>query len=104
MAKAAQDGPHRATSPVTEDPFRYLDTSGPEWTYLGHFRGDRFVREGHNEGMRGMGKVGKVMHEFKEGELRSGSGQKVTSRKQAMAIGLSEARRAGAKIPKRRGY
>jgi hypothetical protein len=40
------------------------------------------------------------MHEFKQGKLRSGrSGKKVTSRKQAIAIGLSEARRAGAKVP-----
>lgn len=45
-------------------------------------------------------KVEKVMHEMKEGELRSGgSGKKVTSRKQAIAIGLSEARKAGAKVP-----
>ena len=44
-------------------------------------------------------KVAQVMHEFKEGELESSSGQKVRSRKQAVAIGLSEARRAGAKVP-----
>jgi len=44
-------------------------------------------------------KVGKVMHEFKEGELKSGSsGKKVTNPKQAVAIGLSEARRSGAKV------
>jgi hypothetical protein len=43
------------------------------------------------------------MRERKRGTLRSGrSGKKVTSRKQAIAIGLSEARRAGAKVPKRR--
>ena len=49
-------------------------------------------------------KVEKVMHERKEGTLRSGrSGKKVTSRKQAIAIGLSEARRAGAKVPKKKG-
>jgi hypothetical protein len=48
-------------------------------------------------------KVGKVMHERKEGTLRSGtSGKKVTSRKQAVAIGLSEARKAGNKVPKRK--
>jgi hypothetical protein len=48
-------------------------------------------------------KVEKVMRERKRGTLRSGrSGKKVTSRKQAIAIGLSEARRAGAKVPKRR--
>jgi hypothetical protein len=47
-------------------------------------------------------KVEKVMHEKKEGKLKSGrSGKKVTSRKQAIAIGLSEARKAGAKVPKK---
>lgn len=44
-------------------------------------------------------KVEKVMHERKAGTLRSSSGKKVTSRKQAIAIGLSEARRAGADVP-----
>ncbi|HKC68002.1 MAG TPA: DUF6496 domain-containing protein [Bacteroidia bacterium] len=44
-------------------------------------------------------KVEKVMHEKKEGTLKSGSGKKVTSRKQAIAIGLSEARKEGAKVP-----
>ncbi len=48
-------------------------------------------------------KVEAVMKERKRGTLRSGrSGKKVTSRKQAIAIGLSEARRAGAKVPKKR--
>jgi Family of unknown function (DUF6496) len=48
-------------------------------------------------------KVEKVMRERKRGTLRSGgSGRKVTSRKQAIAIGLSEARRAGAKVPRRK--
>jgi hypothetical protein len=47
-------------------------------------------------------KVEKVMHERKEGTLRSGSGKKVTSRKQAIAIGLSEARKAGKKVPARK--
>ncbi|HWZ73626.1 MAG TPA: DUF6496 domain-containing protein [Casimicrobiaceae bacterium] len=47
--------------------------------------------------------VKKVMEEKKKGTLRSGkSGKKVTSRKQAIAIGLSEARRAGAKVPSRK--
>ena len=45
-------------------------------------------------------KVEKVMDEYKHGKLKSGtSGEKVTSRKQAVAIGLSEARRAGGKVP-----
>jgi hypothetical protein len=47
-------------------------------------------------------KVKKAMHERKRGTLRSGSGKKVTSKKQAIAIGLSEARKAGAKVPKKK--
>lgn len=47
-------------------------------------------------------KVKKVMEERKAGTLKSGSGKKVTSRKQAIAIGLSEARKAGAKVPKKK--
>ena len=46
-------------------------------------------------------KVERAMHEMKRGTLRSGrSGKKVTDRKQAIAIGLSEARRAGGKVPR----
>jgi hypothetical protein len=51
---------------------------------------------------KGANKIHKVMEEHKEGTLKSGSGQKVTSRKQAVAIALSEARQAGAKIPKKK--
>lgn len=47
-------------------------------------------------------KVGVVMSEFKHGTLHSGHGGKVTNPKQAIAIGLSEARKAGAKIPKKK--
>jgi hypothetical protein len=47
-------------------------------------------------------KVERALHEMKQGKLRSGSsGQKVKSRKQAIAIGLSEARKAGAKVPRK---
>ncbi|PKR31579.1 DUF6496 domain-containing protein [Elizabethkingia anophelis] len=46
-------------------------------------------------------KVEKAMHEMKEGKLKTGSSKKVTSKKQAIAIGLSEAREKGAKIPKK---
>ncbi len=48
-------------------------------------------------------KVERAMHEKKAGTLRSGSGKKVTSRKQAIAIGLSEARQEGAKVPAKKG-
>ena len=55
-------------------------------------------------GRKSRQKVKKAMHERKRGKLRSGrSGKKVRSRKQAIAIGLSEARRAGAKVPRRKG-
>lgn len=48
-------------------------------------------------------KVERAMHEMKRGKLKSGgSGKKVTSRKQAIAIGLSEARKRGAKVPRKR--
>lgn len=47
-------------------------------------------------------KIGKVMHEFKEGKLKSSSGEKVTSRKQAVAIGISEEKQEGLKVPKKK--
>jgi hypothetical protein len=59
----------------------------------------------HRKGTRKYGpkaqqSVEREMHDFKQGKLKSGrSGKKVTSRKQAIAIGLSEARRSGAKVP-----
>ncbi len=51
-------------------------------------------------GPKAQEKVEKAMHEYKHGDLKSGSGKKVTSRQQAVAIGLSEARKAGGKVPK----
>ena len=64
--------------------------------YLGHFNSESVFAEGHNPGKK-KGKVHKVMHEFKHGTLHSGSkkGPKVKSRKQAVAIALSEARKHG---------
>jgi Family of unknown function (DUF6496) len=54
-------------------------------------------------GKKAQRKVKKAMHERKRGTLRSGrSGKKVKSRKQAIAIGLSQARKAGAKVPKKK--
>ena len=54
-------------------------------------------------GKKAQSKVKRAMHERKRGTLKSGrSGKKVTSRKQAIAIGLSEARKAGAKVPKKK--
>lgn len=50
----------------------------------------------------GKSKVKTVMHEYKHGTLHSGSGGKVTNPKQAVAIALSEARKSGAHIPKKR--
>lgn len=45
--------------------------------------------------------VKKAMHKKKRGKLKTGTGKKVTSRKQAIAIGLSDARKKGAKVPKK---
>jgi Family of unknown function (DUF6496) len=54
-------------------------------------------------GRKAAKKVERAMHERKRGTLKSGrSGKKVTSRKQAIAIGLAEARREGGKVPRRR--
>ena len=55
-------------------------------------------------GKKASEKVKRAMHERKRGTLKSGgrSGKKVTSRKQAIAIGLSEARRAGGKVPRKK--
>jgi len=48
-------------------------------------------------------KVGRVMHEYKHGQLKSGGRKKVKNRKQAIAIALSEARRSGASVPPKKG-
>ena len=53
-------------------------------------------------GKKASEKVEKAMRERKRGTLRSGSGKKVKSRKQAIAIGLSQARRAGGKVPRKK--
>ena len=54
-------------------------------------------------GKKAQSKVKRAMHERKHGTLKSGrSGKKVKSRKQAIAIGLSEARKSGAKVPKKK--
>ncbi len=53
-------------------------------------------------GKKAADKVEKAMHEKKKGTLKSGSGKKVTSKKQAIAIGLSEARKAGGKVPRKK--
>ncbi len=54
-------------------------------------------------GKKASEKVEKAMHERKEGTLKSGrSGKKVTSKKQAIAIGLSEARKEGGKVPRKK--
>ena len=58
----------------------------------------------HKYGQKAQDEVHKAMREYKPGELTSGrSGKKVTSRKQAVAIGLSRARKKGAKVPARKG-
>jgi len=53
-------------------------------------------------GKKASKKVEKAMHVRQKGTLKSGSGKKVTSKKQAIAIGLSEARKEGAKVPRKK--
>jgi len=58
---------------------------------------------GRKYGKKAQNKISKVMHEYGEGKLRSGrGGRKVTRQKQAVAIGISEARREGDKVPRRK--
>ncbi len=55
-------------------------------------------------GPKAQEEVGKAVHEYKHGKLKSGkSGKKVTNRKQAVAIGLSKARKKGGKVPAKSG-
>jgi hypothetical protein len=64
-------------------------------------KGEATIEPSH--GKKAQRKVKRAMHERKRGTLRSGrSGKKVTSRKQAIAIGLAEARREGGKVPRKR--
>jgi len=86
--KTAQIGkPHKKSlRPGTEDPRRPLE--------------EKIMATSSSS--KGKRKVHKVMKEHKEGKLKSGSGKKVTSRKQAVAIALSEARKSGAKVPKKK--
>jgi len=70
------------------------------WTGVLQDQGDSAMAK---YGKKAQSKVKRAMQERKRGTLRSGrSGKRVTSRKQAIAIGLSEARRAGAKVPRKR--
>jgi len=65
--------------------------------------GGRRSSSGRRYGQKAQQKVERAMHEMKRGQLKSGrSGKTVKSRKQAIAIGLSEARRAGGKVPRRK--
>jgi hypothetical protein len=65
-------------------------------------RSSHSSRSSSSRSGKGRSKVAKVMREKKHGTLKSGSGHKVKSRKQAVAIALNEARKSGAKIPKKK--
>ena len=62
----------------------------------------RAIKKQSSSAPKGRAKTEKVMHEYKQGTLKSGGRKKVKSRKQAVAIALSEARKSGAKIPKKK--
>ena len=89
LGKDPNDGPHDGTSPAGD--IRYPDVSGPSYGYLGHFRGRKFVEEGHNTTDGAVSK--KISHLIKsEGKPQ----------KQAVAIALNM-RRAG-RLTKSGGY
>src|SRR5437868_6610923 len=90
---------------------RFRGAGGTSHAAQSHERMSRCVAQSRDEeatmarkyGKKASKKVEKAMHERKRGTLKSGrSGKKVTSRKQAIAIGLSQARKKGAKVPKKR--
>jgi hypothetical protein len=85
-----QDGPRDGTAAAGDDPFAYLDTSGPEYAYLGHFRGEQNLEEGHNTSDGAVSK--KISHLVHEGKPQ----------KQAVAMALSM-KRAG-RLTKSGGY
>ena len=99
MAEPASEGTRKSNT-WRKVPF----LSGTEFYFAGYVpgsnshKGDVMARK-YSKGASK--KVKKVMEERKKGTLKSGSGKKVKSRKQAIAIGLSEARKAGAKVPKK---
>jgi hypothetical protein len=74
-------------------PIREYPEGSKTYAYGLGFRDDGYAKGGTTRKEYIANKVGKVMHEFKEGELHSGSGAKVTDRKQAIAIGLSDGRK-----------
>jgi hypothetical protein len=74
----------------------YGDNGGPQKG------GAMAAKKSSSTSTKGKRKVHQVMKEQKDGKLKSGSGKKVTSRKQAVAIALNEARKSGAKIPKKK--
>jgi len=79
--------------------FSYTDT-GTTLAQLEVGKGGRYMAK---YGKKASDKVEKAMHERKEGTLKSGrSGKNVTSKKQAIAIGLSEARKEGGKVPRKK--
>jgi hypothetical protein len=59
-------------------------------------------KSGRKYSKKAQSKVGKVMHEYKHGQLKSGRGGKVKNRKQAIAIGISQARKSGARVPRKK--
>ena len=86
---------------------RSKKSGAKEGAHASHIRGLRLMatkssHSGSGRGPKGKRKIHKAMKEYKQGKLKSSSGKKVKSRKQAVAIALSEARRSGAKIPKKK--
>jgi hypothetical protein len=87
------------SSTETDENRRHHQDGAPSGVTEIYYQGGTMARYGK----KASEKVEKAMHERKKGKLKSGrSGKKVKSRKQAIAIGLSQARRAGAKVPRKK--
>src|SRR5262249_25065007 len=83
---------------------RSAQSRAPPASLVHHLTPKRRKQMARKYGKKAQSKVKRAMHERKHGTLKSGrSGKRVKSRKQAIAIGLSEARKSGAKVPKKRG-
>ena len=102
---------HGRTKSGSSDATRSRSKSSHHGTSRSHSAGNKSSRsrssssssKSHRKyGKKAQSKVGKVMREYKHGKLKSGGKRKVKSRKQAIAIGISEARRSGAKVPRKK--
>jgi hypothetical protein len=104
--RTARSEGYSAAEPISEGSAQAPKSHCPSEPLETHHGGSVSNEQGgsmpQTQKAKGLGKTAKVMHEFKHGSLKFGSGRRVRIRKQAVAIALSEARKSGAKIPKKK--